>query len=61
MLYQLPLEKVEAEKNNPRSQDRVPLKVPSLWAQSLWYLGQMIEEGLIEWNEIDPRGMYEGG
>jgi len=56
-LYYVPADLVEAERENPHSQKRLPnANVPLVWAQSLYYLGQMLDEGLLEPGEIDPLG-----
>jgi phosphorylase kinase alpha/beta subunit len=40
---------VEAEKANPGSQKRLPNEnVPLVWAQSLWWLAQMLDDGLLD-------------
>ncbi|BAT54975.1 Phosphorylase kinase alphabeta [Nostoc sp. NIES-3756] len=58
-LYYVPAENIEAEKLEPQSQLRVPNEnVPLVWAQSLYYLGQMLSEGLIAVGDIDPLGRY---
>lgn len=52
-LYYVPLEAVEAEKQHPKSQDRIAnANLPLLWAQSLWCLGIMISEGLLSKEDI---------
>lgn len=54
-LYYLQPEHVEAEKNTPRSQTRVPNEnLPLVWAQSLYYVGLMLDEGLILEKDLDP-------
>jgi len=54
-LYTVPKDKVEAEKNDPHSQDRVAVgKLPHLWGQSLYILANLIWEGFLEPGEIDP-------
>lgn len=54
-LYYLPKESVEAEKKLPRSQVRVPNEnIPLVWAQSLYYTGLMLDEGLVSVDELDP-------
>jgi len=56
-LYVVPRELVEAERSNPKSQKRIPnANVPLVWAQSLYYLALMLDEGLLEPAEIDPLG-----
>jgi len=58
-LYYVPAENVEAEKLTPQSQQRLPNEnVPLVWAQSLYYLGQMLSEGLIAIGDIDPLGRH---
>lgn len=58
-LYYVPLENIEAERANPHSQTRLPnANVPLVWAQSLFYLGEMIEEGLLHRGDIDPLGRH---
>jgi hypothetical protein len=57
-LYYLPIENVEAEKKNPRSQTRVPNEnVPLVWAQSLYLTGLMLDEGLVSVDDLDPLKM----
>lgn len=56
-VYYVPADKIEAERENPHSQIRVPNEnVPLVWAQSLYYLGEMIRDGLITLGDIDPLG-----
>ena len=56
-LYIVPEDKIEAERANPRSQERVPNEnVPLVWAQSLFILGEMIQDGLLTTHDIDPLG-----
>ncbi|HSC66307.1 MAG TPA: glycoside hydrolase family 15 protein [Cellvibrio sp.] len=57
-LYYLPLENVEGEKQNPRSQTRVPNEnIPLVWAQSLYLTGLMLDEGLVSTDDLDPLKM----
>ena len=54
-LYYLAAESIEAEKENPRSQPRIANEnLPLVWAQSLYYLGVMMDEGLVLDDDIDP-------
>ena len=54
-LYFVEKENIEAEKKSPGSQTRVPNEnVPLVWAQSLYYTGLMLDEGLIEKDDLDP-------
>lgn len=58
-LYFVPAEKVQAEKQNPHSQTREPNEnVPLVWAQSLYYLGLMLQEDLLHLGDIDPLGRH---
>jgi phosphorylase kinase alpha/beta subunit len=58
-LYYVLAENVEAEKLTPQSQLRVPNEnVPLVWAQSLYYLGRMLSEGLLALGDIDPLGRH---
>ncbi|QYX33676.1 glycoside hydrolase family 15 protein [Sphaerospermopsis torques-reginae] len=58
-LYYVPEENIEAEKLNPHSQTRLPNEnIPLVWAQSLYFLGQMLSEGLIAVGDIDPLGRH---
>lgn len=59
-LYIVPKELIEAEKANPHSQERVPNEnVPLVWAQSLFILGSLIQDGLLGIEDIDPLGRYK--
>jgi len=56
-LYYLPSETIEAEKAEPHSQTRVPNEnIPLVWAQSLYMLSEMIIEGILTPEDIDPVG-----
>ncbi|GAB4201177.1 MAG: hypothetical protein Fur006_53350 [Coleofasciculaceae cyanobacterium] len=58
-VYYVPQEKIEAERQFPHSQPRLPNEnIPLVWAQSLYYLGQMLSEGLIAPGDIDPLGRH---
>ncbi|WP_414753613.1 glycoside hydrolase family 15 protein [Anabaena sp. CCY 9910] len=58
-LYYVPAENVEAEKLAPQTQPRLPNEnVPLVWAQSLYYLGQMLSEGLLAVGDVDPLGRH---
>lgn len=59
-LYVVPNELIDAEKANPHSQERVPNEnIPLVWAQSLFILGCLIQDGLLDINDIDPLGRYK--
>lgn len=54
-LYFVPKERISAEKENPHSQVRVANEnLPLVWAQSLYMLSEMLLEGLITSEDIDP-------
>ncbi|KAI9226192.1 MAG: glycosyl hydrolases family 15-domain-containing protein [Piptocephalis tieghemiana] len=56
-LYFVPHEHVEAEKANPHSQTRVRNEnLPLVWANSLYFLGCLVDEGLVSVAELDPLG-----
>ncbi len=56
-LYYVPSEHVEWEKLKPGSQPREANEnLPLVWAQSLYMLGCLVEDGLIQPSDIDPLG-----
>jgi phosphorylase kinase alpha/beta subunit len=56
-LYLVPDDLVPAEMAAPGSQTRVPNEnVPLFWAQSLWMLTQMMAEGVVTADDVDPMG-----
>lgn len=58
-LYYVPRENIEAERQSPHSQPRLPNEnVPLVWAQSLYILGQLLIEGLLAPGDIDPLGRH---
>jgi phosphorylase kinase alpha/beta subunit len=58
-LYIVPESAVAAERANPQSQTRVPNEnVPLVWAQSLYFMGQMVHDGVIAIGDIDPLGRH---
>lgn len=57
-LYYVPREHIELEKQKPRSQPRLPNEnVPLVWAQSLYYVGLLLDEGLVSRDDVDPLRM----
>ena len=59
-LYIVPKESIDEEKANPQSQLRVPNEnIPLVWAQSLFILGSLIQDGLLSIDDIDPLGRYK--
>ncbi len=58
-VYYVPEENIEAERANPRTQKRLPNEnVPLVWAQSLYFLAQLVREGLLAVGDIDPLGRH---
>ncbi|MGC1392703.1 MAG: glycoside hydrolase family 15 protein [Coleofasciculaceae cyanobacterium] len=58
-VYYVPHENIEAERQSPHSQPRLPNEnVPLVWAQSLYFLSQLLSEGLIAPGDIDPLGRH---
>ncbi len=57
-LYYLPEEAIDAEKKTPKSQKRLPNEnIPLVWAQSLYWVGFMLDEGLVFRDDLDPLKM----
>ncbi len=58
-LYYLPEEHLQAEREAPHSQPRQPNQnIPLVWAQSLFLLGQLLQDGYIALGDIDPMGRH---
>ncbi|KAK6316699.1 phosphorylase b kinase regulatory subunit alpha, skeletal muscle isoform [Coregonus clupeaformis] len=54
-LYSVPADKVDEEYVNPHSVERVPMgKLPLMWGQSLYILGNLLADGFLAPGEIDP-------
>lgn len=54
-LYFVPQELVDAEKQHPGTQLRLPNEnIPLVWAQSLYMLSEMITDGVLRAEDIDP-------
>ncbi|XP_063530575.1 probable phosphorylase b kinase regulatory subunit alpha isoform X3 [Cydia strobilella] len=54
-LYAVPSEKADLEQCQPGSQERIPLgRCPFVWAQSLYILGKLLQEGFLAVGELDP-------
>ncbi|WP_426357920.1 glycoside hydrolase family 15 protein [Pseudocolwellia sp. HL-MZ19] len=54
-LYYVADENIEAERKSPGSQVRQPNEnIPLVWAQSLYFTGLMLDEGVIEKSDLDP-------
>lgn len=60
-LYFVPADAVEAERTAPHSQAREPnVNVPLVWAQSLYLVGVLLQEGHVQPAELDPLGRRLG-
>jgi len=58
-VYYVPLDNIETERELPHSQPRLPNdNIPLVWAQSLYFLGQLLSEGLVAPGDIDPLGRH---
>lgn len=56
-IYRVPADRIEAERADPHSQEREPNEnVPLVWAQSLYILGALIQDGLLDVSDVDPLG-----
>lgn len=54
-MYAVPSHLVEIEYQKPHSQDRIPISsCPFMWAQSLYIVGKLLQEGFIAPSELDP-------
>eukprot|EP00127_Corallochytrium_limacisporum_P004497 Clim_evm24s165 gene=Clim_evmTU24s165 len=54
-MYIVPKDLIEKEKANPHSQKRVAgYRQPLKWAQSLWIVCRLLEEGYVSPGELDP-------
>jgi phosphorylase kinase alpha/beta subunit len=54
-LYTVPQESVNAEYKNPGCSQRQAVgRTPFLWAQSLYILGKLLQEGFLAVGELDP-------
>ena len=59
-LYIVPAGVIAAEKAAPQSQLRIPNEnIPLVWAQSLYILGSLIQDGLLSCDDIDPLGRHK--
>lgn len=56
-LYYVPEAHLAAERATPGSQPRLPnANIPLVWAQSLFWLGEMLLAGLLDPGDLDPLG-----
>ncbi|XP_035230841.1 probable phosphorylase b kinase regulatory subunit alpha isoform X3 [Stegodyphus dumicola] len=54
-LYTVPADKVDLEYQNPHSQERIAIgQKPFIWAQSLYIVGRLLQEGFLAPGELDP-------
>lgn len=54
-MYTVPAPLVDKEYKEPHSQDRVAIgQCPFMWAQSLYIIGRLLQEGFIAPGEMDP-------
>ncbi|XP_069746352.1 phosphorylase b kinase regulatory subunit alpha, liver isoform-like isoform X2 [Narcine bancroftii] len=54
-LYAVPADKVDEEYKNPHTVDRIVKgKLPHMWGQSLYILGNLLAEGFLAPGEVDP-------
>ncbi|MGY0196177.1 glycoside hydrolase family 15 protein [Leptothrix sp. BB-4] len=54
-LYIVPADRIDAEREQPHSQDREPNdNVPLVWAQSLYLVGALLQEGWVRPEQLDP-------
>lgn len=60
--YVVPAEEADAERAAPGTRPRKPNdNLPLLWAQSLAWLAEMLDEGLLEPADLDPLGRHVAG
>lgn len=56
-LYYVPEQSVPLERERPQSQERVANEnLPLVWAQSLYLLGRMLQDGVLRPSDVDPLG-----
>jgi phosphorylase kinase alpha/beta subunit len=58
-LYYVPKSKIAAERSQPHSQTRLPNEnLPLVWAQSLYFLGQLLDDRFLAPGDLDPLGRH---
>ncbi len=58
-LYYVPADVLDAERAAPGSQARRPnANVPLVWAQSLYWLGELLSDKLVSVHDLDPLGRH---
>jgi phosphorylase kinase alpha/beta subunit len=58
-LYYVPKSKIAAERSQPHSQTRLPNEnLPLVWAQSLYFLGELLFDRFLAPGDLDPLGRH---
>jgi phosphorylase kinase alpha/beta subunit len=58
-LYYVPKSKIAAERSQPHSQSRLPNEnLPLVWAQSLYFLGELLFDRFLAPGDLDPLGRH---
>ncbi len=58
-LYYVPKSAIAAERAQPHSQTRLPNEnLPLVWAQSLYFLGQLLDDRFLAPGDLDPLGRH---
>ena len=58
-LYYVPADRIAAERANPHSQIRLPNEnIPLVWAQSLYFLGELLFDKFLAPGDLDPLGRH---
>jgi phosphorylase kinase alpha/beta subunit len=58
-LYYVPEDRIVAERSNPHSQVRLPNdNLPLVWAQSLYFLGELLFDRFLAPGDLDPLGRH---
>jgi phosphorylase kinase alpha/beta subunit len=58
-LYYVPKHKIAAERSQPHSQTRLPNEnLPLVWAQSLYFLGELLFDKFLAPGDLDPLGRH---
>jgi phosphorylase kinase alpha/beta subunit len=58
-LYYVPKSAIAAERAQPHSQQRLPNEnLPLVWAQSLYFLGQLLDDRFLAPGDLDPLGRH---
>jgi phosphorylase kinase alpha/beta subunit len=58
-VYYVPEDKLDEERKEPHSQTRLPNEnIPLVWAQSLYILGRMLRDRILDLGDVDPLGKH---